>query len=152
MIMQRASEDTRGFTLTRLFDAPRELVWQCWTQAEHFAVWFGGHDGSMEDMVVEARPGGRCAGTMTYDGNRIAWKGTFLEVDPPARLVLALSDPPEAGAESERFTATFSDLGGKTELILRQSGGHLTDEQYAQAQAGTATFLDVMAELLTSLQ
>jgi len=144
--------DDRGYTLTRLFDAPRELVWQCWTQAEHVAVWFGGHDGVMEDMVVDARPGGRWSGTMVHAGNRMPWSGKFLEVDRPARLVLAVTDQPELGEEYEVYTATFSDLGGKTELILRQSGGHLTDEQYAQAQAGTATFLDVMAELLATLQ
>jgi uncharacterized protein YndB with AHSA1/START domain len=145
-------DDDRGYTLTRLFAAPRELVWQCWTQAEHFSVWFGGREAVLQDMVVDARPGGRWSGTMLDDGNRIAWSGTFLEVEPPARLVLAFTDKPELGDEYDVITATFSDLGGKTELILRQTGGHLTDEQYAQAQAGTATFLDVMAELLATLQ
>jgi uncharacterized protein YndB with AHSA1/START domain len=147
-----SDNDDRGYTLTRLFAAPRELVWQCWTQAEHFSVWFGGHEAVLQDMVVDARPGGRWSGTMVDHGNRIAWSGTFLEVEPPSRLVLAFTDKPELGDEYDVITATFSDLGGKTELILRQTGGHLTDEQYAQAQAGTATFLDVMAELLATLQ
>ena len=43
--------ETEGYTITRVVDAPRELVWQCWTRPEHFAVWFGGHDGVMTDMT-----------------------------------------------------------------------------------------------------
>ncbi len=145
-------DDTRGYTITRVFDAPRDLVWRCWTQPEDFAVWFGGHQGRMEGMVVEPVKDGRWGGTMVLpDGHRMQWTGTFLEVDPPNRLVLAFTDQ-ENLDEYDTFTVTLTDVDGKTELVLRQSGGHLTDEQYLQAQQGTGTFLDVMAEHLAAIQ
>jgi hypothetical protein len=60
---------------------------------------------------------------------------------------MTLSD--EAGATVfDTFTVTLTDLGGSTELVLRQSCGHMTDEQYAEAMYGTGTFLDAMADLL----
>jgi uncharacterized protein YndB with AHSA1/START domain len=142
-----------GYTITRVLDAPRELVWQCWTRPEHFAVWFGGHDGVMTDMVVDARPGGSWSGTMTVPGgHQIGWNGRFLEVDAPHRLVLAITDEPELREPYETYTVTLTEQDGKTELVVSQSGGNLTVEQYEQAKAGTAGFLDVMAELLESLQ
>ncbi|MCW2600738.1 MAG: hypothetical protein JWM02_2567 [Frankiales bacterium] len=142
----------RGYTITRVFDAPRELVWQCWTDPAHFAVWFGGHNGRMEDMVVEPRAGGRWSGTMVLpDGHTIPWIGEFLEVEEPSRLALAFSDQAILGTEYDTFTVTLTELAGKTELVLRQSGGHLTDEQYGEAEHGTGTFLDVLAEHLTTL-
>jgi uncharacterized protein YndB with AHSA1/START domain len=142
-----------GYTITRVFDAPRDLVWQCWTEPEHFAVWFGGHDGVMSDMVVEPVTGGRWGGTMTVPGgHQIAWSGRFLEVDAPRRLVLALTDEPELREPYETYTVTLTEQDGKTELVVSQGGGNLTPEQYEGAKAGTAVFLDVMAELLESLQ
>ena len=147
------SPDKTGYTITRVFDAPRDLIWQCWTQPEHFAVWFGGHDGVMSDMVVEAVTGGRWSGTMTVPGgHQIAWSGQFLEVDAPRRLVLALTDEGEIREPYETYTVTLSEQDGKTELVVSQGGGNLTAEQYEGAKAGTAVFLDTMAELLESLQ
>ncbi|HTL24552.1 MAG TPA: SRPBCC domain-containing protein [Mycobacteriales bacterium] len=145
--------ETEGYTITRVVDAPRELVWQCWTRPEHFAVWFGGHDGVMTDMVVEPVVGGRWGGTMTVPGgHQIGWNGRFLEVDEPRRLVLAITDEPELREPFETYTVTLTETDGKTELVVTQSGGNLTVEQYEQAKAGTAGFLDVMGELLDSLQ
>jgi uncharacterized protein YndB with AHSA1/START domain len=144
-------DDSRGYTITRVFDAPRDLVWKCWTQPDDFAVWFGGHQGRMEGMVVDAVEGGGWGGVMVLpDGHRMTWTGRFLEVDPPRRLVLAFSDQ-ENLDEYDTFTVELNEVEGKTELVLRQSGGHLTDEQYLQAQHGTGTFLDVMAEHLATL-
>ncbi|HUR52154.1 MAG TPA: SRPBCC domain-containing protein [Mycobacteriales bacterium] len=147
------STDTTGYTLTRVFDAPRELVWQCWTSPEHFAVWFGGHEGVMSEMVVEPRPGGRWSGTMTVPGGHtIPWNGKFLEIEEPHRLVLAFNDQAELGEEYDTFTVTLTEKDGGTELVLTQAGGHLTPEQYEQAKTGTASFLDVMAEHLAVLR
>jgi uncharacterized protein YndB with AHSA1/START domain len=147
------STDTTGYTLTRVFDAPRDLVWQCWTRPEHFAVWFGGHDGVMSDMVVEPVTGGRWGGTMTVPGgHQIHWVGRFLEVDEPHRLVLALTDEAPLREPYETYVVTLTEQDGKTELVVSQVGGNLTPEQYEGAKAGTAVFLDTMAELLATLQ
>jgi uncharacterized protein YndB with AHSA1/START domain len=146
----------RGYTITRTFDAPQDLVWQCLTTPEHFAVWYGGHDGQMKDMVVDARVGGAWGGTMVLpNGFEMRWAGEFKEVDPTSHLVLAFTLPDEtpAGQEPEYdlFTFDLVESDGKTELTLRQSGGHLTDEQYLEARAGTNGFLDVLEEHLATL-
>ena len=139
----------RGYTITRTFDAPRELVWQAWTDPKQFAVWFGGPTTQMSDLAMDVRPGGAWSGTMVLpDGATIDWGGNFLEVEPPQRLVLTLNDQDILGAEFETMTVTLSDLGGRTGLVLRQSGGHLSDEQYAAAMQGTGSFMDAMADLL----
>jgi uncharacterized protein YndB with AHSA1/START domain len=139
----------RGYTIARTFHAPRELVWQAWTSPDQFAVWFGGSTTTMPDIVMDVRPGGAWSGTMVLpDGGTIAWGGQFLELDPPSRLVLTLSDQGILGAEYETMTVTLTEVDGGTELVLRQSGGHLSDEQYAAAMHGTGTFLDAMADLL----
>ena len=146
----------RGYTITRTFDAPQDLVWQCLTTPEHFAVWFGGHDGQMKDMVVEPRVGGGWGGTMVLpNGHQMRWGGEFREVDPTRHLVLAftvLDEFPE-GVEPDYdlFHFDLVETGGSTELTLRQSGGHLTDEQYGQAREGTNSFLDVLEEHLTTI-
>jgi len=141
-----AAGSDRGYTITRTFDAPRELVWQAWTDPKQFAVWFGGPATQMLDMAMDVRPGGAWSGTMVLpDGGTIPWAGQFLEVSPTDRLVMTLSDQGELGTEYDVFTVTLS---GDTQLVLRQSGGHLTDEQYAEAMHGTGTFLDAMADLL----
>jgi len=139
----------RGYTLTRVFDAPRELVWKAWTEADQFAQWFGGPGTEWENLTMDARPGGTWGGIMVVpDGPRLPWSFRFEELDHPARLVVAVVDEPVLGDEFDLLTVTFKDVGGKTEMVLRQSGGHLTDEQYQQAKEGTASFLDRMAELV----
>ena len=62
--------------------------------------------------------------------------------------------PHRSGATYDRAAnqVTLTEQDGKTELVVRQSGGNLTPEQYEQAKAGTAGFLDVMSELLETLQ
>jgi uncharacterized protein YndB with AHSA1/START domain len=145
-IHTEATGTDRGYTITRTFDAPRDLVWQAWTDPKQFAVWFGGPSAQMVDMEMDVREGGAWSGTMVLpDGSTIAWGGQFLEVSPTDRLVMTLSDQALLGTNYETFTVT---LAGDTELVLRQSGGHLTDEQYGHAMHGTGTFLDAMAELL----
>jgi uncharacterized protein YndB with AHSA1/START domain len=145
-------DDERGYTITRTFDAPRELVWAAWTKPEHFAVWFGTDAAEMRDVELDVRPGGAWRGTMILpDGGRIDWSGFFREVVEPERLVMDLTDGTEGTAPEdahERFTVTFTALGDATEMTLRQTGGHLTDEQYEQTRIGTNSFLDTMQELL----
>ena len=59
---------------------------------------------------------------------RSSGRGVYREVSKPYRLVMDLSD--QAGDEYERYTATFTAHGNKTEMVLSQTGGHLTDEEY----------------------
>src|SRR5438093_9715892 len=81
----------REFTITRVFDAPRELVWKAWTDPEQVARWFGprGISTPRSTITMDVRPGGTFALTMIGDddGKEYPSGGTFLEVVEPERLV-----------------------------------------------------------------
>jgi uncharacterized protein YndB with AHSA1/START domain len=141
-----------GYTITRVFAAPRNLVWEAFTQPEHFAVWWGGRTAKVEDARMDVRVGGTWSARMLLPEGNIDWDGEYLEVVPPERLVMTLTDRAKESDARDKFTITLADLGDKTELVLTQDGGNLTDEQYAHAKEGTSAFLDTMAELLAELQ
>jgi uncharacterized protein YndB with AHSA1/START domain len=145
-----ADDAERGYTITRTYEAPRALVWRAITEADLFARWFGAET----ELVVHSwdlRPGGEWRGTMTYEGNEIPWLGRFIEVDEPERLVLAITDEGELTEPLELITYTLAEADGRTELVLRQSGGGLTDEQYQQAKEGSSGFLDELGKVVASL-
>jgi uncharacterized protein YndB with AHSA1/START domain len=91
---------------------------------------------------MDVRKGGRWRATMFAGPERreIRWKGEYLEVVEPERLVLTLSDRPDE--VYELVTVVLTDLGeGRTEMRLSQSG-HLPAAQYLRAREGWSSFLD----------
>ncbi|MGX1851345.1 SRPBCC domain-containing protein [Streptomyces sp. NBC_01456] len=140
-----------GIALNRTFDARRELVFEAWTTPEHFAYWFGGElEVPVGRMTMDARPGGVWSLVMrTPDGSELPFSGVYREVAAPERLEFTVRDSAAPdGAEGEIVRVTLTDLQGRTEMAFRQLGGHLTAEQYRQAEAGWAGFFDRLRELL----
>ncbi|HEX6678541.1 MAG TPA: SRPBCC domain-containing protein [Actinomycetes bacterium] len=140
-----------GITITRVFDAPRELVFRAWTEPERFVCWFGPADSEVPPSTVsmDVRPGGVWRATMFAGPDRyeIHWKGVYREVVAPARLVFTISDQP--GDEAEVVTVVLSELGdGKTEMVFHQGGGHLSPEEYQRTEQGWSGFFERMAEHL----
>ena len=92
-----AASDARGITIVRVFDAPRELVFSMWTQAEHFVTWFGEHGSEipLDKCEMDARPGGAWNATMYHGPERIEipFQGWFRTVDPPSHIEMTLTDP-----------------------------------------------------------
>jgi len=140
-----------GIAITRIFDAPRELVFDAWITPTSFATWFGGPtaDIPIDSCEIDARPGGAWKATMVLpDSTTIDWHGRFVEVVVPERLVLTMSDRP--GPDFEPLTVTFHERDGKTEMRFEQRGGNMDAEGYQQAGAGWMVFFDTMATLLAS--
>jgi uncharacterized protein YndB with AHSA1/START domain len=142
-----------GITITRVFDAPRERVWQEWTEPERFADWFGGAESEvpLPTVSMDVRPGGSWRATMFAgpDRTEIRWTGEFREVVEPERLVMTFSDRPGEDAY-ELVIVVLIDLGdGRTEMLFEQRGG-MTPEQYEGAGQGWSIFFDRMAERLAS--
>ena len=140
-----------SITLTRVFDAPRERVWMEWTEPERFADWFGGAEAEVPVSTVsmDVREGGKWRATMFAGPKRIEiqWRGEFLEVIEPERLVITLADRP--GDRYELVTVVLTDLGdGRTEMQFEQRGG-MSPEEYERAGRGWTGFFDRMAERLT---
>ena len=137
-------------TITRVLDAPRELVWKAWTEPAQLAQWWGprGWSNPLETITLDVRPGGAFHVTsVSEDGGEMSSQGVFREVAEPERLVL---EEPAEGAwhEGAVSVATFTDLGdGRTEMTL-QSTIHTTDEMRVHAEAGLTGSLDRLAEHL----
>jgi uncharacterized protein YndB with AHSA1/START domain len=112
----------REVTIARTFDAPREMVWRAWTEADELKRWFMPHGFTVPACEVDLRPGGRLHMTVRGpDGSEMANDGTFDEVDPPSRLVLttgAFHGADGTPMLEVRHTVTFDDAGGRTDLRL----------------------------------
>jgi len=139
-----------GFETTRVMDAPRDRVWREWTEPEAFADWFGGVEAEVpvESVSMDVRPGGGWRATMYAGPKRqeIQWRGKFIEVDPPVRLVFTVTDEP--GDVYDLVTVVLTDLDdGRTEMYVEQRGG-MSPEEYDRAQQGWGGFFDRMAERL----
>jgi uncharacterized protein YndB with AHSA1/START domain len=143
-----------GISITRVFDAPRERVWQEWTEPERFADWFGGTQSEvpLSTVSMDVRPGGSWRLTMFAEPGRreIQWEGEYREVAPPERLVFTVTDQPGKDAQ-ELVIVVLTDLGdGRTEMRFQQRGGGLSDEEYQRAARGWSSFFDRIAERLAS--
>ena len=124
------------FTITREFDAPRELVFKVWTDCGHFSHWFGPKDFTTSHCSIEPRPGGDWASAMrSPEGNDFWSSGTFVEIEEPSRFVVdeGFSDAQgnrvsaqEYGMSDdmpseERMTVTLEEHDGRTRMTVRQS-------------------------------
>jgi uncharacterized protein YndB with AHSA1/START domain len=134
---------------TRVFDAPRELVFRCMIEPEHLTHFWGpiGVSTPLDGIKVEARPGSRFETLMVNDadGSEYPTRAVYVEVTEPERLVWK---DPETGMT---VASTFSDLGGgRTEVRIHQTnvpGAFATPE----ARAGFISSLDRFAGYLRSL-
>ena len=100
--------------VTRVVDAPRELVFDCWTKAEHVTKWMLGPDGwTMPVCEIDLRPGGSWHFVWRKgDGCEMEMHGTYQEISPPERLV---STERWGGDWPETLnTVVFTDLDGQT--------------------------------------
>lgn len=137
-------------TFTRVFDAPRELVFRCLIEPEHLTHFWGpvGVSTPLESIKVDARPGGIFETVMVNDadGSRYPTRAVFDEVTEPERLVWTEKD------SGMRVTTTLTDLGdARTEVRIHQTN---VPEPYRspEAQAGFLTSLDRFAAYLGRLQ
>lgn len=124
--------------LTRVFDAPRDLVWKAWTDPEHLRKWFGPKGFTMPTCSMDLRPGGVFHyGMKSPDGHEMWGKWIFQEIMPPARLVVVVSFSDAEGGVTRHpmsatwpletlSTSTFTERAGKTTLTLRWAAHHAT--------------------------
>ena len=118
----------RELTLTRVFDAPRALVFRMWIDPKHMAQWWGPRSFTNPVCELDVRPGGRIWIVMRgpkggeYDAD-FPMSGTFHEIVEPERLVFTAVAEDTAGNALIRAhtVVTFEDLGGKTKLTMHQT-------------------------------
>ena len=136
--------------ITRVYDAPRELVWSAWTEPEQLVQWWGppGWSTPLETVTMDVRPGGDFRLTSVSDeGTEMPVVGVYREVVEPERLVL---DEPAEGSwhEGAESAVTFTDLGDRrTEVVIRATI-QTTDEMRQSAERGMRATFDRLGEHL----
>jgi uncharacterized protein YndB with AHSA1/START domain len=135
--------------VTRVFDAPRHLVFSCLVEPEHLTHFWGpiGTSAPLDRITVEARPGGRFATVMVNDadGSSYPTSARYVEVSAPERLSW-IEDH-----SGMTVTATFTDLGDdRTQVDIEQTNvpAQMMDPA---ARAGFLTSLDRFAAHLARL-
>lgn len=106
----------REIVITRVFDAPRNLVFEAWTKPEHVAHWYGQPGSTMAVCEIDLRVGGRWRYVLKADdGGEYAFSGVYQEIVPPEKLVYSEGFEAMPGHECI-VTAVFSEQNGKTLL------------------------------------
>ena len=131
---------------TRVFDAPRELVFRCMLEPEHLTHFWGpaGTSTPLDGITVDPRPGGVFETVMISDDGSGSYtmRAIYAEIVPPERIVWT---EPGTGMTT---TSTFTDLGGaRTEVRIHQA--KVPDYALSpEAQAGFLSSLDRFAAYL----
>jgi uncharacterized protein YndB with AHSA1/START domain len=115
-------EDSTGreMVITRVFDAPRVLIWKAWTDPAHVGHWWGPNGFTTTIREMDVRPGGVWRYVMhgpdgTDYGNRI----DYLEVVKPERLEYMHGGDDGDESPPFRVTVTFGEDGGRTRVTMR---------------------------------
>jgi uncharacterized protein YndB with AHSA1/START domain len=132
----------REFTITRSFNAPRDLVWKAWSEPERLAQWWGPKGCKLEVRKLEFKPGG-----IFHYGMQMGpgmWWGRFIyrEIEKPERIVFVSSFSDEAGGITRApFSSTWplevlnnltlTEENGKTTVALRGGPINPTAEERA---------------------
>ena len=120
--------------LTRVFDAPRHRVFECWTRAEHLQHWFGPNGFQIHSCETDPRPGGVFKLCMRAPDGKDYWvRGTYREVKAPSHLVIDCSADDDKGVPQlhEVIDVTFTESGGKTTVALNAVASGPSDDAAA---------------------
>lgn len=154
----------KELNITRIFDAPREIVWEAWTNQDMFMKWWGPKDFTTSVSKIDIRVGGEYFNCMRApDGQDFCSKGVFREIAELERLVMIDSF---ADKEGNKVSATYYGMGaefptemqilvileeqnGRTKLILKHSDViNISETELNDMQQGWNESFDKLAELL----
>ncbi|TDV45479.1 SRPBCC family protein [Actinophytocola oryzae] len=137
-------------TITRVFDAPRELVFAAWTEPDQLVRWFGPKGFTTPSCTVKLVEGGAWR-TCIRDADGVEhWSGgVYHEITPPERLVFSFAwDEPTGGPGHDTLvTITFDDRDGKTEMTFHQAIFRTAGERDGHEEGWRETFDDLGAYL-----
>ncbi len=154
------NQNKKELTITRVFDAPRELVWKAWTDPKMVTKWWGPRGVTTPTCELDARVGGKINIVMLagkelgdFAGKEWPMTGTVQELTPPEKLVFAsaaLDDKMGILLETST-TLTLEKLGEKTKMTLhivvtKASPG--SEFAIAGMEAGWTQSIDKLGEML----
>lgn len=136
------------FVITRVLNAPRELVFKVWTEAEHMEHWWGPKGLSVKVFQLDLRPGGIFHYSMRApDGHEMWGRFIFREIAAPERIVFVnsfsdvegnITRPPFSDTWPQEIlnTVILSEADGQTTLTLRSIPINATKEEVLVFQEG----------------
>jgi uncharacterized protein YndB with AHSA1/START domain len=157
----------REFVITRVFDAPRDLVFKAWTESEHLMRWWGPKGFTMKTCKLDLRAGGLFHYCLLFpDGKEMWGKFVYREILKPERLIFIDTFSNEEGGVTHHplsptwpsevlNTLTFAEHEGKTTVTLRGVPINATDVQrktfeegFTSLQKGFTGTMDQLADYL----
>lgn len=140
----------RDIVITRVLNAPRELVFEAWTNEEHLSKWWGPQGFTITNQKFELKPGGTWEFVMHGpDGANFPNTNIFVEIVKPERIVIKHDVFPHFTA-----TATFEELNGKTKLTYSSvfdESAEVFDKVKTYAVPGAEQTMGRLEELLASI-
>lgn len=150
---QAMSHGDRKIVVTRVFDAPREMLWHAWTDPEMQRQWFAPEPLTVPFAEADVRPGGRYRFVMRdEEGRDYPSVGEYRDVEEPERLVYtdSIEEMPKEWVEAVNeargaapdtpvtkgiVTLTFRNLAGETEMTFEEEfDSQATRDAYVQMQ------------------
>lgn len=151
--------ESMGLSITRIYIAPRELVFKAWTDPEYMKQWWGPHGFTNPVCELDARPGGLIYIDMTApDGLVFPMGGMFCEIEKPLRLVFTSTvfEDEEGNSQLQNLnTVTFIKEQGKTRMMLQVviiKSSPEAKRALDGMQEGWNQSLDKLAELLVKTE
>src|SRR5882724_360388 len=148
----RATSAGPELVITRVFDAPRALVFRAWTEPDRAARWWGPQGFTTLHCAMEVRTGGAFRICQRSPDGTEYWKqGVYREVAEPERLVFTFAWEDAEGKPGHEtvVTVTFAEFGGKTKLTLHQAVFETVSARDSH-QSGWTSTLERLAEYLTA--
>ena len=151
MTLEAPAAEDEVFKLSRTFDAPKALIWACWTEADHLANWFGPAGMKLIVKSLDLRVGGTFLYGMQMPTGITMWgKWVFREINAPDSMAYVVSFCNEAGQPVRHPMAplwplevlaiqTLSEKDAKTLTESRSYPINATPEERAVFKAGHAS-------------
>ena len=158
------------FTISREFNAPRDLVWKAWTERDRLMAWFGPKGSKMTIANLDLRVGGTFHYGLAFQGHELFGKWIFKEITPTTKIVLHSGFADAQGNFTRHpmqpvwplemlSTTTLDEKDGKTTVTVRWEPLNATDAEikafndlHASMVGGWGGTFDQLAEYLFNIQ
>ena len=148
----------RNVIISRMFDAPRELVFKAWTDPAHMAAWWGPKGFTNPVCEMDVRVGGSLRIVMRApDGREHPMTGTFREIIAPQRLVFlcVAVDSNEQPLLESLTTVTFEEVDGKTKVTVQADAvglAPIAPQMLAGMEVGWTQSIDRLGDLVNVMK
>lgn len=158
--MESNTKTDKEVNIVRIFDAPRELVFKAWTNAEHLKNWYAPQTCRTTIYKLEFKPGGIFHHEVRSTNGGCIFMGEFLEIIENEKIVYILrycdesgnvisaTDAKMKGPDETTVTVIFEEHEGKTKLTLHQT----ISEDFAKKEGSYNGWLEILDNLGKSIK